>query len=959
MTETYRKKLIEVALPLEAINKEASREKSIRHGHPSTLHLWWARRPLAAARGVLFGQLVDDPSSWPEYFPTEEDQNHERQRLFRIIEDLIKWDNTDNQSVINAARLEIARSAARGDSSDGASSIMAANVTQGEINQYLKLALPPIHDPFAGGGTIPLEAQRLGLCTVANDLNPVAVIINKALVEIPPRFAGRGPINPENRSSISLSTWVGSQGLAEDVRYYGSWMRDQAQVQLQHLYPQADLPQEYGGGKTTVIAWLWARTVASPNPALGRAYVPLVSSFWLSKKSGRETWIEPIVEPDGRSYRFEVRTGKPTDPRAIDQGTKLARGANFRCLLSDVPLEPGYIKAEGQAGRMRARLMAMVTEWNGSRVYLAPAESHEVIALSAAPEWAPEGTVPERLTGGTCYAYVMTKWGDLFTKRQLVALTTLSDLIGKARERAVVDAVAAGLPDDRVRLSDGGRGATAYGDAIAVYLACCVDKCTLTNTTQATWQKEPDRLTQGFSRQAIPMTWDYAEANPLSSAGGGFGITPLSLTKVLERLPEATCEAIVEQKSATARASEASSKMYIISTDPPYYDNIAYADLSDYFYVWMRRSLKAVFPKLFSTVLVPKDEELVASQYRHGGREQAEEFFLNGMRQALKKLNSISDYRYPVTVYYAFRQSETVEAGTVSTGWETFLEALIQSGFSVVGTWPVRTELTANLKKGVNALASSIVLVCRKRLSASPSITRQEFRRLLKLELPLALAALQQGNIAPVDFAQASIGPGMGIFSRYASVLEADGSLMSVRSALQLINRTLDEHLTAEEADIDSDTRFAITWYEQHGWDLGEFGEAQILARARNVSVAGIVEAGIIDSAAGRVRLLTAQEQPDGWTPSQDGRLTVWEATQHLIKRLEESESRAADLLKQLGPVADKARDLAYRLYSICERRGWAEDARAYNSLVVAWPELERLAATIDSGPQSQSALFE
>jgi putative DNA methylase len=887
---SYRKKLIEVALPLEAINRESAREKSIRHGHPSTLHLWWARRPLAACRAVLFASIVDDPSSRPEEFPTEEEQERERQRLFGIIEELVKWENSNNERVLDAAREEI-RKATNG-------------------------SPPPVLDPFCGGGSIPLEAQRLGLEAHASDLNPVAVLITKALIEIPPKFAGKPPVNPESRAKLAHdATWKGAQGLAEDVRYYGKWMRHEAFKRIGHLYPKARLPH---GREATVIAWLWARTVACPNPACG-AEMPLVRSFALSTKPGKEWHVTPVVE--GRSIRFEVASG-----RSALEGTVGRQGA--RCIVCDTAVPLGHVRTEAKEARMRQRMLAMVAQGERSRLYLPPNEEHERVAEVEQAIGAPDTDLPMRALGFRVQGYGMTKHRDLFTPRQLVALTTFSELVREGRDQVSADA-----------------GDEVYADAVATYLAFGLDKNTLTNCTQATWQTKPDRLTQAFSRQAMPMTWDYAEANPFSEAGGGFTLTLQSLAEVLVKLPVRVRAAQVAQRDAVQSLLDVPSPL--ICTDPPYYDNIGYADLSDFFYVWLRPALAAVYPDLFSTLLTPKGEELVATPHRFDGdRERAEQFFERGLRQVFERLQQVQNRDYPLTTFYAFKQAESIDGAISSTGWDTMLTGLIDSRLTVTGTWPIRSELVAALKKEVSALASSIVLVCRPRSADAPIATRRELVSTLRAELPAALKQLQHGNIAPVDLAQAAIGPGMAVFSRYARVLEADGQPMTVRSALALINQVLDEILADQEGDFDPDTRFAVTWFDQRGMEEGPFGEADVLARAKNTSVEGLEQAGVLVSRAGRVRLFRRDELDLAWDPAADRRLTVWEVAQYLIKRLQEGgEDAAAELLRRVGGLGDAARELAYRLYAMSERKGWAQEALAYNSLVGAWPEIARRVA--------------
>jgi len=943
---TPKKKLIEVALPLEAINKASAREKSIRHGHPSTLHLWWARRPLAAARAVIFAQMVDDPSSYPDLFPTEKAQEKERQRLFKIIEDLVLWENTTNEEVLQRARDEIWASWRRA---------CAENADHPRAKELFdRYKLPAFHDPFAGGGALPLEAQRLGLEAYASDLNPVAVLINKAMIEIPPKFAGRPPVNPEARKDQKLlkANWTGAQGLAEDVRYYGKWMRDEAEKRIGHLYPKIEITAEmakerpdlksYVGKKLTVIAWLWARTVKSPNPAFAQVDVPLASTFMLSTKPGKEAYVEPVIEDGG--YRFTVKVGKPKDAEAAKNGTKLSRGANFKCLMSGTPMASEHIYSESIVGRMGARLMAIVAEGDRGRVYLAPTPEMEAVAFTAQPTWKPELAMPENPRWFSPPLYGLKTYGDLFTPRQLVALTTFSDLVQEARERVRIDAIAAGLPDDGKTLADGGTGASAYADAVAVYLGFANNKLADRGSTICGWDSSRDSLRNTFGRQAIPMVWDYAEANPFSDSSGSYDNAVDQGAKVIaEHLP-ATAGGMSSQANA---AVQSVSCWKVVSTDPPYYAQIGYADLSDFFYVWLRRSLQPVFPDLFATLAVPKAEELVASPYRHGNKKAADVFFLDGMTQAMRRLAEQTHPAFPVTIYYASQQTEDAgNQGIAGTAWDTFLQAVISAGFAVSGTWPMRTELgNRMIGSGTNALASSIVLVCRKHPADAPTTTRREFVNALKAELPKALVNLQKVNIAPVDLAQAAIGPGMAVYTRYTRVLDAEGKPVSVREALSLINQTLDEALAEQEGDFDADSRWAVAWFEQSGFAEGEFGVAETLSKAKNTSVSGMVEAGILASKAGKVRLLKPSELPATWDPVKDPRLTAWEMVHHLIRVLEAGgEGAAAALVAKLGSKAETARELAYRLYTQCERKKRATEALSYNALVQSWPEIVRLA---------------
>jgi putative DNA methylase len=1256
-----RKKLIEVALPLDAINAASAREKSIRHGHPSTLHLWWARRPLAAARAVLFAQLVDDPSAWPELFPTAEAQQRERERLFAILKELVQWENTTNEEVLERARRAIRRSWAR----HCLGGVNADRLSDEEIEEAIRTGqippLPGVHDPFAGGGSIPLEAQRLGLEAYASDLNPVAVTINKAMIEIPPRFRDCPPVNPHDRRRRDLNTWRGAQGLAADVRYYGQWMREQAQQRIGHLYPPITITAELAadradlrsliGQQLTVIAWLWARTVRSPNPAFAHVEVPLVTTFILSSKPGNEAYVEPIVAGD--TYRFTVRVGTP--PAWAKNGTKLARGANFRCLLSQMPIKDEYIKAESMAGRMGARMLAIVAEGPRGRVYLPPTAEHEAIARSAQPTWKPDlpmNRETTNLVSGRGYGFFT--WADLFTPRQLVALTTFADLVGEAMEQVKRDYLSAregtpasgpgtpasgapatgslgtpasgapttGIPgtcasgsplkpprgwhsrgyhphldtpgvvhsitfcladsvpadlitqwreelglviaeqrqqeqdpnpaahhrrpqpgddrpirevevrkrieryadaghgacwlrdpriaelvehallhfdgeryrllewcimpnhvhvlletlpgyplgdvvrswktvtareanqlldrtgsfwmvdyfdrcvrderhlaavrayirenpvraglcataeewrwgsawagwgrnpeagqggdprtqagrgedprtqagwaggprtqnDDDLPLHQGGTGATAYAQAVGVYLALASNRMVDSHSSLVTWTSQRETLRNTFGRQALPMVWDFAEANPLSDSTGSFTGSLAWVEKVFDGF---SVEALGCAYQADAQ-SQTLSQDKLISTDPPYYDNVGYADLSDFFYVWLRRMLRPIFPDLYATLSTPKAEELVATPYRHGSKQAAERFFMDGMTRALHNLAEQAHPAFPVTIYYAFKQHEVREAqrdesatgelgdpdppsslrsAPSSTGWETFLEAVIQAGFAVTGTWPMRTERGARSNSiDTNALASSIVLVCRPRPADAPIATRREFLAALKAELPAALAVLQHANIAPVDLAQAAIGPGMAIYTRYARVVDAQGNPVRVREALAQINQVLDEVLAEQEGDFDADTRWALAWFEQYGFAEGEYGVAETLSKAKNTSVEGLVAAGMVEAKRGKVRLLAPAELPATWDPAGDSRVTHWEAVHHLIRVLDTAgEQAAAALAAKLGSRADVARELAYRLYTICERNKRPDEAFAYNALVQSWGEIARL----------------
>jgi putative DNA methylase len=953
------KKLIEVALPLDAINKAAAREKSIRHGHPSTLHLWWARRPLAAARAVIFGQLVHDPEDlWRCQNPGKEANiqvkghwTRSRTRLFDIIERLVQWENTTDEAVLKEARDAIRESWRQ------TCELNQRHPQAAELFNPNKM--PGLHDPFAGGGAIPLEAQRLGLEAYASDLNPVAVLINKAMIEIPPKFAGRPPVHPAARKAKQLLApeWKGAAGLAEDVRHYGQWMRDEAEKRIGHLYPKVTITKEMVaerpdlkpmlGEELTVIAWLWARTVKSPNPAYAHIDVPLASSFVLSSKEGKEAYVEPVIKKDG--YRFTVKVGKP--PEEAKAGTKLARGANFKCLMSGLPMDDTHIYSSGTSGAMGARLMAIVAEGSRGRVYLRPEQAHEDAARRAKPEWKSDLAMPENPRWFSPPAYGLKTYGDLFTPRQLVALTTFSDLVGEARDLIRRDAIAAGLLDDDLALEAGGSGARAYAEGVCTILAFSANKLADYGCTISTWMPR-GTVGHAFSKQAIPMTWDFPEANPLSD----FHCAWLECV-AWGALAVETCacsgEGVARQVSATEQVM---SESQFVSTDPPYYDNIGYADLSDFFYVWLRRSLKFVYPTLLSTIAVPKAEELVATPYRHGSKDAAEKFFLEGMTFAMGRLSRQSHPSSPITIYYAFKQSESDNEGTNSAGWETFLAAVIRSGLALTGTWPMRTERGArSIGIGTNALASSIILVCRPRAKDAGTISRRQFVRLLNEMLPAALDAMTRADegkhspVAPVDLSQAIIGPGMAIFSRYDAVLEADGSPMTVKTALQLINRFL------AGDDFDADTQFCLEWFDLNGWEVGKFGEANTIAQAKGTSVEGVKQAGVVQSGGGKVQLLRWKDYAADWDPTEDSRMPVWEALHQLIRAHKtRGDIGAAKVLAAVASKVEAMRQLAYRLYTLCERKGWAEDARAYNEVITGWTGIEQAVSKEPTGQQGQ-----
>jgi len=941
MSDSIRKKLIEVALPLPEINDASAYDKMPGIGpHPKGIHHWWARLPLPCARSILFASVVDDPSEHPETFSTEAAQDAERERLFDIVRRMMQKRLHTHPEVYAEARAE--------------------------MEKYCDGKLPAVLDPFSGGGSIPLEANRLGFEAHAADLNPVAVILNKCNLELAPRWSGQAPINPEDRRKIGGGqSWQGTTGLAADVRYYAEQVGESVKKKIGQFYPTVKLPESQGGGDGKVIAWIWARTIASSDAAIQGARVPLISTFWLSSVAGKYAWLEPVVDKAERSYRFEVKTGTPSDAAAIKSGTKLGKKANFRCILSDQPLPYKYVRGEAAAQRVGRVLLAIVVETKRSRTYLPATPEHVAAAEAATPAW-----MPEELVTTPCHdvdrlpMYGMPRWGDAFTSRQLLGLTTISDTLRDFRAKIQADAEAAGL--DVV-------SAQAYSRAVSTFLALALDRCTDFNNSVCRWNSGNQKVMNLFGKQAIPMNWDFAEANLLGDTVGSWSTCSDYVATCVETIQVGKTPTTGRAQQADAATGAEGVTNLLVSTDPPYYDNIGYADLSDFFYVWLRRTLAPVYPSLFRTLLTPKAEELIATPHRHDeSRDKAMAFFETGLGHAFERMRESEHADYPLTVFYAFKQAESEEdddeqggeneSSTASTGWETMLEGLIRAGFAITGTWPVRTERSArSVSIGTNALASSIVLVCHPRGDAAPMASRREFVAALKRELPVALRDLQSGNIAPVDLAQAAIGPGMAVYSRYSKVLETSGDRMGVRTALALINQVLDEVLAEQEGEYDADTRWCIKWFEQFAHADGPYGDAETLCKAMAVAVNGLVETGVVAAKGGKVRLFKRAElmggKPETWDPATDDDILHWEVCQYLCWALETGgEQAAADLLRRINAVyagaTEVARDLAYRLYTLCERKKWAQEAISYNALVVAWPEIQKLAAKGPAAPE-------
>lgn len=1004
-----RKKLIEVALPLEAINEESARRKrKAPGGYPTTLHKWWAQRPLAACRAVLFASLVDDPSSDPQYLKPdgsvdEERAGEKRAQLFTLIEELVKWENSTEPRVIDAARAEIARSVASrkfetgelaketvvfgppdlkskmhpkgplpGDAACAtAYEIMLMRAKPAAVNAFLADYAPPILDPFTGGGSIPLEAKRLGLRSYGSDLNPVPVLITKALIDLPGRFAGHAPVNPEStRKATKLQQWPGASGLAEDIRYYGRRVRDEVEATLRDLFPKVTITPSLvrqrpdlaaiAGQSVPVVAWLWARTVPSPDPAAKGAQVPLVRSFSLSSKGDRRAWVFPRVDKERYEYTFEIGLGQPPASFDPSKGTVSKKRYNGgRCLLTDAPMDFPYIRRKAKEGAMGIRLMAMAIDTGRGRAYLPPDPAQATAATRARPEWRPDCEFPKKHRNFQPPVYGLDNLGDIFTDRQLVTLDTFAQTIASFTAVIQSDAKQAGCPDP-----------TAYANIVVTYLAFALSRAADYNSTLSSWRPKDNAMRSTLAKQALPMVWDFAEGNPFAKSSAGFTDCVNVVAKCLDSVP---VYGFGSSKQLNATAAVNGVDEAVICTDPPYYDNIGYADLSDYLYVWLRRCLQSVYPELFRTVLTPKAEELIASPHRCGGdHEKARTFFETGLGSAFTRAKERQASDYPMTVFYAFKQAEDEEDETddqdegtsnesvASTGWETMLEGLQGAGFAITGTWPMRTEGdNRQIGNDANALASSILLVCHPRPVNAPTATRADLVAALRRELPAAVKDLQVGNIAPVDLAQAAIGPGMAVYTRYSAVLDAKGERVPIRAALAIINQVLDEVLAEQEGDFDGDSRWALAWFDQHGFSEGEFGIAETLSKAKNTSIRGLEQAGILQSGRGKVRLLKPAELPADWDPGTDGRLTVWEMVHHLIRALDSGgESLAAELVAKLGSHAEVARELCYRLYTVCERKKWTAEAASYNAVVQSWPEISRLARENRRPVERQGEMF-
>ena len=901
---THRKKLIEVSLPLEAINRESAKDASLTHGHPSTLHRYWARRPLATCRAIIFASLVDDPGSCEDEFPTESDQGAERNRLHGLLRQLVVWKNSNDENILAAARYEIARSIARHRGE-------TAPAEPDAVLRYLGKHCPAVYDPFCGGGSIPLEAQRLGLRARGSDLNPLPVLLTKATVELPHPFRDFPPVNlnvqPSSRI-VKEGRWRGTAGLASDIRYYGAWVREEAHKRIGHLYPDVQL---HDGKKATVVAWLWARTVPCINPACG-LQMPLMTTFQLSTKKGNEHWIKPVVAQASNTISWQVQTHATDVPK---RGT--VNRTEAVCCACGTPVRLSYVREQLKMGKMGKILTGIVAEGEQRKFFLSPTDRQTGIALSAEPAWRPRGRLPQQALGFRVQGYGITEWHQLFIERQLTALTTFGNLLAEVHSQLIKD----DAPTD-------------YADAVITYLTLAIGRAAESSCLHAWWQNTDEVVRTVFTRQTLSMSWDFAEVNPFSTSTQNWMAQVAWIAKVVENLPVSANQGEVHQADATTTRHAAD--LPVIVTDPPYYDNIGFADLSDFFYVWIRPLLRDIYPEIFGGMSTPKTEEITASPRFENPAQHFEEL----LSKAFQRMRQSCSLKFPSSIFYAYKQQEEERDGKTSTGWETMLTAVVEAGFQIVSTWPMRTEQTRALKSRKNALASSIVLVCRPRPADAPFITLRNFQAELKKAMPPALRRLTRtAKISPVDLAQAAIGPGMEVYSRYSKVMRISGEIVPIREALKYINDEITAYHEEESGTLDKTTQFCLTWFKQHGYQEGDFGTAQLLATATGVDVPGL-HGKVLTAERGRVTLFCRE---DYYERELSDEVSAWEGCQQMAFHLSDVAvgggiQACAAVLRSMGAQEDSAERLARVLYSYYEALDDSASALVYNNLVQQWP---------------------
>ncbi len=877
----YRTKLIEVALPVEEISKACRRDKNRKVGTIKNVHKWFAPMPTPAWRALLFAALVDDPG-----------EPRRRAELVNLIKRLVPEDGGP-----------------------------ATDSTLAEVRRVLRASgeLPVVFDPFCGGGSTLVEAQRLGLPAVGSDLNPVAVLITRTLTQLIPRVRGRAPIQPEDR--LAAVSGGSLDGLVTDVRHYARRVREVAWQQVGHLYPAVN--------GDTVIACLWARTVTCANPACG-ATIPLYTSPWLSKRRSEKRWLKPVAV--GKHAEFEIGEGDGPPPPATKASP---RGATFRCLSCPEPTPEAYVKAEGEAGRLGIQLLAVVVDGATGRRYLPADENQRKTADVTVPDDSPELALPNYTRWFSPPAFGLTTQADLYTPRQLHVLGAFADAVAQVPDWVTADG-----------------GDASYATTIATILGLCVGKLAMSNSTQARWYIGNDngtpRVIPAFGRHALPMMWDFTELNPFCDRAANWSGILESILAGLRALPPSKESAYVAQCDVRKAGDLVRARTALVATDPPYFGQIGYADLSDYFYVWERRALRNVHPDLFGTIAAPKDAELIATPYRHGGdMSVARRYFVDGFTEAFTALRKAARPDLPMIIIYAHRQEEAEEDGLTSSAWDAIIEALLTAGLGVAGTWPVHaTHSSRQIGLGTNSLASYTAMVCRPRRVDAAMTDRPGFLRVLRAELPPAIRKMQDAAVPALDLTQAALGPGLAVFSRFAQVVEPSGDPMSVRTAIGLINQVRSEALTEQQDEFDTATRWAVQWFDEYGFGEGPYDRAEVLFTGTDTSFDGLKRADIIDSRPSKVRLVRPDELPDNWEPS--GRPPVWGVTMHLLQRLDRGgEDAAARLLSQVGGNRDGARDLAYRLADICERKRRAREALAFDGLIISWPEISKRATGI------------
>ena len=906
-----RKKLIEVSLPLETINREAAKDASLTHGHPSTLHRYWARRPLAACRAVIFASTVDDPVSCGDEFPTEGDQSAERNRLHGLLRRLVVWQNSNDEKLLAAARLEIAVSSARNRGENAKAFRKRFENNPDAVLHYLDEHCPAVYDPFCGGGSISLEAQRLGLRARGSDLNPLPVLITKATIELPHPFRALPPVNlsvHQSSRTVGDIRWRGTAGLAADIRYYGAWMREEAHKRIGHLYPDVQL---LDGTSATVVAWLWTRTIPCINPACG-LHMPLTPNFRLASKKGNEHWIRPIVDELSNTVSWVVQNHNEGIPKRT-----VTRTGAF-CIACGSPVKLPYVRAQAKAGKITEMLTAIVAEGK-PKIFVSPTDTHVQIAMSAKPDRHPRGKLPERALGFALQNYGFREWGQLFTNRQTTALNTFGGLLTEVHSQMKKDGA-----EER------------YADAVCTYLALAVGRSAESGCSFAWWETSGTFIAPTFTRQALQMSWSFAESNPFSTSTQNWMAQVEWIAKVIENLPESANQGEVYQADATTTSHATDRPIFI--TDPPYYDNIGYADLSDFFYVWIRPLLRDIYPGLFGGMATPKTEEITASPRFENPALHFEEL----LGKALLQMRRNCSLECPSSIFYAYKQQEEERGGRTSTGWETMLTAVVNAGFQIVGTWPMRTERTTGIGTRRNMLASSIVLVCRPRPEDAPFITLRNFQAELKKAMPPALRRLTRtARINPVDLAQAAIGPGMEVYSRYSKVMRISGENVPIREVLKYINDEITAYHEEESGALDKTTQFCLTWFKQHGYQAGDFGTAQLLATATGVDVAHLHEK-VLTAARGKVNLFRRE---DYYERELSDEVSAWEGCQRMVFHVTDTAvgggiQACAAVVRAMGAADESAERLARVLYSYYEALDDASSALAYNTLVQNWTEI-------------------